>query len=458
MFEVSGSHGAQRVAAGPGLPVSAAEVAAWTAALLDVAREASDSERIDLLRELEVLRCAAAGAQAVVAADFDTSQRAEQAAAGVRAERQGRGVAAQVALARRESPHKGHQHLGLATVLTGEMPHTLHALRSGRITEWRATLLVRETVCLSWENRRIVDRALAGDPDALEAYGEGELIGAARKLAYQLDPASVVERRRRAEADRRVTLRPAPDVMGQLSALLPVAQAVAVFAALKREADRLRALGDPRSRGQIMADTLIARATGATHTAEGGSPVVPMAINVVISQTCLLGDTDDPAWIEGYGAIPADLARALVAESLQAGVKTWLRRLFTRPGTGELITMDSHSRHFPSALARFIGLRDQTCRTPWCDAPIRHRDHVVPADEGGPTSETNGQGLCEACNHAKQAPGWKARPRPGPRHTVETTTPTGHRYTSTAPPPVGTSLLPQQPRIDIGYADLLLAS
>jgi hypothetical protein len=45
----------------------------------------------------------------------------------------------------------------------------------------------------------------------------------------------------------------------------------------------------------------------------------------------------------------------------------------------------------------------------------------------------NGQGLCEACNHAKQAMGRTARPRPGPRHTIETTTPTGHRYTSTAP-------------------------
>jgi hypothetical protein len=457
MFEVSGGDGTQQVAAGAGLPVTAAEVAGWTAALLVVARDAMDGERIDLLRELEVLTCAAAGAQAVVSADFDASQRAEQAAAGVRVERQGRGVASQVALARRESPHKGQQHLGLAKVLTAEMPHTLAALRAGRITEWRATILVRETACLSLEHRITADRALAGDPDALEAYGEGELIGAARKLAYQLDPESVVDRRRRAEADRRVTIRPAPDVMSQLSALLPVAQGVAVFAALKREADRLRAAGDPRSQGQIMADTLIARVTGATHSAAGGSPVVPVAINLVMSQASLLGDANDPAYLEGHGAIPADLARALVAQSVEAGVKTWLRRLFTRPGSGELVAMDAHARLFPAALARFIGLRDQTCRTPWCDAPIRHRDHVVPAEDGGPTSAANCQGLCEACNHAKQAPGWQARPRPGPRHTVETTTPTGHRYTSTAPPPPGASQPPARPRIDLGHDDFVLA-
>ncbi|HEY1158895.1 MAG TPA: hypothetical protein VGE95_21745, partial [Arthrobacter sp.] len=44
------------------------------------------------------------------------------------------------------------------------------------------------------------------------------------------------------------------------------------------------------------------------------------------------------------------------------------------------------------------------------------------------------QGLCEACNHSKEMPGWTAKPVPGPRHTVATTTPTGHTYHSTAPP------------------------
>jgi hypothetical protein len=81
-----------------------------------------------------------------------------------------------------------------------------------------------------------------------------------------------------------------------------------------------------------------------------------------------------------------------------------------------------------------IELRDQTCRTPWCDAPIRHHDHAVPVAEGGETSRDNGQGLCEACNYAKEAVGWRARPSPGDRHTVEITTPSGRTHRSTAPP------------------------
>jgi hypothetical protein len=43
----------------------------------------------------------------------------------------------------------------------------------------------------------------------------------------------------------------------------------------------------------------------------------------------------------------------------------------------------------------------------------------------------------ERINYVRQAPGWEVRPEPGPRHTLRITTPTGHGYRSTAPPPPG---------------------
>ena len=95
--------------------------------------------------------------------------------------------------------------------------------------------------------------------------------------------------------------------------------------------------------------------------------------------------------------------------------------------------MDSQARLVEGRLADYLRLRDQKCRTLYCDAPVRHLDHAQDRAKGGETSAVNGQGLCECCNYTKQAPGWTARPRPGPRHTIETTTPTGHRYTSVAP-------------------------
>ncbi|MGH8895040.1 MAG: HNH endonuclease, partial [Actinomycetes bacterium] len=115
-------------------------------------RTAGDDQRIDQIRLLEQVKAAAAAAQAVLTADFAGSQRAQQRAAGVPARDLGRGIAAQVALARSDSPARGSRHLGLAQALVHEMPATLAALRAGQTSEWRATLMVRETACLSVED------------------------------------------------------------------------------------------------------------------------------------------------------------------------------------------------------------------------------------------------------------------------------------------------------------------
>ena len=34
-------------------------------------------------------------------------------------------------------------------------------------------------------------------------------------------------------------------------------------------------------------------------------------------------------------------------------------------------------------LAKLIKLRDQTCRNPYCEAPIRHIDHITRHSDGG---------------------------------------------------------------------------
>ena len=132
-----------------------------------------DAARVEAIRALEQLVCTATAAQAKLAADFDVSQRAEQAVRGVPAARRGHGVAAQVGLARRESHHRGQRHLALAKIITRELPCTWAAWRTGRITEWTATLIARETACLTREDRATVDATIAGDPAKLEAMGCG---------------------------------------------------------------------------------------------------------------------------------------------------------------------------------------------------------------------------------------------------------------------------------------------
>jgi 5-methylcytosine-specific restriction endonuclease McrA len=153
-----------------------------------------------------------------------------------------------------------------------------------------------------------------------------------------------------------------------------------------------------------------------------------------MSERTLFRGSHEPAHLSGYGSIPAALARSLVREADRA----WFRRLYTAPTTGELVAMDSRRRVFRGQLRQLFVLRDQVCRTPWCDAPIRHVDHVRSARRGGRTTQVNGEGLCEACNYAKEGPGWRADVLTLPGRTViELITPTGHRYRSQPPPQPG---------------------
>jgi hypothetical protein len=148
-----------------------------------------------------------------------------------------------------------------------------------------------------------------------------------------------------------------------------------------------------------------------------------------MTDSTLLGGAHVPARVDGYGPIPAALARQIVRDA----DRTWLRRLFTRPADGSLVAMDSRRRVFDGELRRFLVVRDEVCRTPWCDAPLRHVDHVVRAADGGETGADNGQGLCESCNYAKEAPDWKVSRSRSLRHQVDLVTPTGHSYVSTPP-------------------------
>ena len=435
------------------VPMTTADLAEFLERLPSLDTAVSDSERIDQLGLLESVKHACAGAQASVAVAFDASQREVQAAAGVPARQRGRGVASQVALARREPVSRGSRHLGLAKALDAELPCTGQHLRHGRVSEWRATIVARETACLSPEDRRAVDTALAAD---LPALSDREVEARAKALAVQVDVASVAKRAAKAREDRRVWLRPAPDTMTYLTALLPVEQGVAAYAALKAAAGTARVVppgvgagagssehdAPPRSEGQVMADTLVERLTG-----QSAAAAVPLEVQLVMPAETLAGEGAEPAVLPGGHPVPAAFARQLVSVCAdaceRAGLGLALRRLFTSPDSSQLVAMDSRRRVFDGQLRRFLTARDQNCRTPWCDAPIRHGDHVVPDRAGGPTSVGNGQGLCQACNQAKEAPGWSATtldPGPSigrphaPPHRVRTTTPTGHAYDSTAPP------------------------
>jgi hypothetical protein len=436
-------------ATAPGLAELAGELAGVPSATTD------DAARVDVIAALEKLKAVAAAAQLQVIADFAASQEAANRAMGIEARQARRGVPEQVGLARKVSPASAAQQVSRARALIEQLPETFGLLRSGQISEHVATIVVTETSHLAAPDRRVVDKQLA---EVVPELSPRRAEATARRLAIEADPRAAVRRASNAREDRRVGIRPAPDTMALLSALLPCEQGVAAYAALLRHTDTLIGNGDPRTRGQIMADTLVERLTG-----QATADDVSAEIGLIMTDQALFSGDDTPAELTGYGPVPTELARALARRADETDndvtnrsdlaisdpdgatgdarqirrARVFLRRLFTDPVTGIIVDCDPRRRRFDGVLAKLLVYRDQRCRDPYCDAPIRHLDHIQTHANGGPTTSTNGRGLCERGNYVRSMPGFTIRLVDRDRHIVKTTTPTGHTYRSHPPPTPG---------------------
>ncbi len=407
-----------------------AEVAALVARLAKLsAVPGSDTDRIDRIAAFERARGAVAAAQQAEMVAFARSQVEAHIADGTLDPKTvGRGIGDQIGLACRVSPFHGSRRLGIARALQFDLPGVRALLAAGRVSEDVAAIVVSETRHLDGERRRLVDKQLcAAEFDTLSVGRAAALV---RRFAYEADRAGYVARGRTARSDRRVGLRPAPDTMSVLSGLLPVEQGVACLAALRRHTDTVVAAGDTRTRDQIMADTLVERVTGQAQAAD-----VNVEVGIVLPAEALLDpEAAGAAEVTGYGPIPAGIAHDVLGDTRG---QRWWRRLFTAP-VG-LVGGDPRRRSFDGVLAHLIRVRDGgRCRDPFCDAPIRHLDHIHPHRAGGPTSLANGRGVCARGNYVREMPGWRVElvhdglgRHP---HTVRTTTPTGHTYVSRAGP------------------------
>lgn len=448
MFESSvgaiGRDAVTTAAPGQGRPGDAGDWDPWTAIFGEIdGANLSDAALVDELATLERTTSAAAAAKARLTAELHDRRRARDVANGRPAARCGAGVGHEVALARHESPYAGREHVTLARALVDDMPETLAALARGEICEASAQIMVRETADLSRENRRRVDSALG---PSLLGKGDKEILGAARRMAYELDTAAAEERVRRARARRRVTLRGLGDGMARISGELPAERALAAMESLREFAATCRATGDDRSGDQVIADAFADRLNGSPL-----SNSRDVEVQVVMNAEMLLGgDTSTPADVPGYGPIPNGVARDLLSDP---DARVFVRRLYAHPDLNTLVSMESARILFEGQLRRLLFTRDGgICRTPGCTAPIRHGDHVRRRREGGTTTLDNGEGLCEACNYAREAPGWEHRvvTEWPDGHEVEVTTPTGHTYRSHAPP------LPVTPSPDRGSRTIVI--
>ncbi|WP_281901613.1 HNH endonuclease signature motif containing protein, partial [Phytohabitans aurantiacus] len=125
-------------------------------------------------------------------------------------------------------------------------------------------------------------------------------------------------------------------------------------------------------------------------------------VELTVPLSTLMGLTELPGELAGWGPVIADIARQ-VAEQQRRG-----RWRFTVHDGNTLYT--GVTRRRPTAdLADYISARDRTCRAPGCRVPA-HRadiDHIRDWAHGGPTEERNLGTLCRHDHGLKHHGHWE---------------------------------------------------
>jgi len=246
----------------------------------------------------------------------------------------------------------------------------------------------------------------------------------ARKVREQVVSETADERHESRRAERRVLFEPDLDGMAWISAYLPAEVATPAMARLEAEAARLAGEpGETRTLPQLRADVL-----GEWMTGAGTAAAVGVRVGVLIPMMSLLGHSDQPASLDGYGPIDAETARAL------AGEASSIYRLLTDPVTGAILDIDEPAKYIPAGLRRMRQVIDQTCTFPGCGkrAVNCDLDHTIDRQFGGRTTFTNLSHLCRNHHRDKHMTRWKVTQDAAGR--IEWTSPTGHVAAPDPPP------------------------
>ncbi|MCD2443280.1 HNH endonuclease [Agromyces sp. SYSU K20354] len=327
------------------------------------------------------------------------------------------------------------------------LPATLDALASGTI---------------GLAHTRTIIEATQGMPQPLTAEFEVTALDRAarmtnaslrrslRGLRERLLAEPLEQRQARSALDRRVCLEPEPDGMAWLSLYLEGERATAIRARLDALAG---ASLDGRTAAQraldIAADLLLGNPVvgGATDDGDGlgagdglgGGPagvgeadisrrrplgaVVPR-VYVTVPVMTLLGHSDEPAELDGYGPIDAETARELAAHAPS------FQRILTHPETGAYLSYGRASYRVPADLAGYLRVRDGGCRFPGCGrrAVSSDIDHTVDWAFDGRTEHDNLAHLCRKHHRLKHRTGWRMAQEPG--GAVRWESPAGRVYRS----------------------------
>lgn len=404
------------------------ETSSATAAEVDVLIETAPGDLIDAIADVDTI---IASLHAVRARFIDsarvwiteTESRRPTSRGGQRdAEMARQLLTAELAAALRIPGASATRLVAESTLLVNDLPATLETLAAGEISYRHATTVVDNAVSLPAEARGDYEVAILAGARRLNTSRFREH---ARRAREHHHPESISVRRAREFADRSVTIEPARDAMAWLSLYGPAEQVIAIDDRLDRLATAMRSPDDPRTFAQLRADAfcdlaLQGELPGGLR-ADRPTGIRPQVL-VTVPVLSLLKFDDEPATLEGYGPIPADLARLIAAEAPS------FVRLLTHPETGAVLSVGRSRYTVPADMRLFLRVRDETCRGVGCGrrAATCDVDHGHEWADGGATSVDNLAHLCRGDHTRKTRLRWGVKHLPG--GALQWITPFGRTY------------------------------
>src|SRR6476620_8113827 len=397
---------------------------------------------LDVLAETARLEARVAALKVQAAAGFAAAAAALTAPDASASERDAleMSVTAEVACALTVSEGSAARFLEESARLSTDLPLTLAALGAGTVSWQHGRIMCDETEGLLPEAAAVFEAHFL-DPDApnpARGCPAGELTPArfrakARYWRERHHPVSIEKRHHKGVRDRRLEYTPDRDGMAWLSAYLPADQAAGIWNRTTAAARAAQGPTESRTLTQLRVDAFASWLLGAAQGVDGGEegattrslptglppagsetegppdsvpidvPSPKAQVLVTVPVFSLLGLSDEPATLDGYGPIPPSMARRLVAD----GATSFLRVLVD-PRDGAPLEIGRTSYRLPKPMRQWLRLRDAKCTFPNCNnhSLDNDADHILAWAEGGGTGVANLGQPCPKHHRLKHATQW----------------------------------------------------
>ncbi|ROP48753.1 MULTISPECIES: HNH endonuclease signature motif containing protein [unclassified Rathayibacter] len=345
-----------------------------------------------------------------------------------------RSIRAELAVTLGVSEREVSRRLETAQMLMEHLPLTRALLRDARILWEAGEAICRTASSLPENSRAALDERAA---DAVLTMTTTQLRRTLSRWREELHEQPLAERHARAREDRAVWVTPDVDGMATLCVHAPATAVTGACDRLRRIARTLRDDGDPRTLQQLSADAAVdllcdGDIAGTTPNAEHRPdptfvPGVRAEVRLTLAASTAVGLDDAPADLDGYGPVPAPIARELIRTAAS------FTRVLTDPETGAVVSVGRTHRVPPPQMRLHLQLRDQTCRFAGCTRPAAtsEADHTLEWRNGGETSLENLVSLCTSHHHIRHGDQWSyVTSGDG---TIVWTSPTGRRISSQPP-------------------------